>query len=424
MKNKIISSILLVWIGLTGCTRTEIIERKVPPAVDTKTLILYGNIGQQYFKANVEAAGKAIASGTLGEGYRVLVCDEILGEGNAISKNVIYELVADESSKKGFTRDTLIVHQGADVRQTLDPADMRFLLGEMRALTPESVSFGLALGTHGRGWLPKNYDDRTMIKMRSGKSAAGPFAVLWEHSEEPKTRYLGHTISGHDYRIDTYDFAAAMGDLHWDFILMDVCLMGNIESLYDMREIADYFIVSPAEVLIEGFPYQRIVSTLFADGADWDDPALFETVAHEYIEYYDESSLPCATVSVIDASQLEGLAEAVRDVRLGGFNPIDDELLGTIQSFEGMSVHVFYDFDEYMSLWAQDPASYDRFKEQLAQTVIYKESTDFFYSDLGSKGKYPIDHYSGMTAFVDAPDTDYFTYFYKQTAWYKAVWRD
>jgi hypothetical protein len=410
---------------LAGCTKQERVEVEIPRVDPSpKTLIFYGNIGLTYFNANVEAAGKAVAAGALADGHRVLVCDEILGSGSIIEKNVIYELVRDNSLKEGFRRDTLAVHEGADVRQTLDPTDMRFLLSEMRAMTPEAQSFGLALGSHGRGWIPKEYAG-PMLRSRT----PDPFAAMWEHPENPKTRYLGHTVkkSGvvtHDYRVDIAEFAAAMEGMHWNFMLMDVCLMSNIESLYEMRDIADYFIVSPTEVLIEGFPYRNIVTALFAEGVSWDSSDVYAAVAHEYVESYRNSSSPYATISVVDAAQLSGLAQTVRDIRKTGYNAITNEELDFIQPYEGMSVHTFYDMDEYMRRWAESPVYYNYFLTQLRQTVVYKECTDFFYTDLGLRGEHPIVHYSGLSAFIDAPATSSLTPYYEQTAWYKAVWLD
>jgi hypothetical protein len=434
MKIKFILYTLLVLFGLSCCHEPETFGPEIP-RVDPrpKTLIFYGNIGQAYFNANVQAAGRAIAAGALAQGHRILVCDEILGSGSAIARNVIYELVRDKEVEEGFVRDTLAVHEGADVRRTLDPADMRFLLSEMRAMTPEAVSFGLVLGAHGRGWVPKEYSGPMLRKSPSTPTvsapAADPFAVLWDHSENPKTRYMGHTVTKggvviQDYRVDIAEFAAAMEGMHWNFMLFDVCLMGNIESLYEMRDIADYFIVSPAEVLIEGFPYTKIVTTLFADGVDWNNSSVYADVAHDYVNYYRNSGQPYATISVVDAAQLTGLAEAVRNIRIGGYNAITDEELDFIQPYESMSVHTFYDLDEYMRHWAQILPSYNDFLNQLRRTVVYKESTDNFYSDLGYSGSEPISHYSGLSAFIDAPATGSLTPYYKQTAWYKAVWLD
>jgi hypothetical protein len=424
MKNSFAVLLTAALLILLGCKKPNPVNPEIERTDPSpKTLIFYGNIGHSYFKANVEAAGKAIAAGALAKGHRVLVCDEILGSGSAIVRNVIYELVRDKSAKSGFTRDTLAVHEGAEVRQTLDPIDMRFLLSEMRAMTPEAESFGLALGAHGRGWIPKDYTI-PMFRMPS----TDPFAVLWQQPKILKTRFMGHAVKSsngtiaHDYRIDIPEFAAALEGMHWNFILMDVCLMGNIESLYDMREVADYFIVSPAEVLIAGFPYSQIVTTLFADGVSWNSPSVYSSVAHDYVEYYRTSGTPYATIAVVDASQLTSLAETVRKIRMSGYNAISDEDLDFIQTYEGMSVHTFYDLDEYMRNWAQNPIDYDSFLAQLRKTVVYKESTDYFYSDLGYSGSKPIVHYSGLSAFVDAPSTTSLVPYYKQTAWYKAIW--
>ena len=44
------------------------------------------------------------------------------------------------------------------------------------------------------------------------------------------------------------DIAAALSEYHFDLLFLDACLMGDIESLYDFRNVADYTIASPIEI--------------------------------------------------------------------------------------------------------------------------------------------------------------------------------
>lgn len=415
MKNRIITLLLLTLFVAVGCSKPEpYIAKPAPVDDDPKTFIFYGNIGNSVFTANVNAAGRAVASGALIEGQRIIVCHEKLGSQSAIVQNVIYELVRDKKVKEGFRRDTLKVYEGENVKLTLNPDDMKELLAEMRELAPAN-HYGISLGCHGVGWVPKTAN---LSALR--RSAADPLSELWEPRENPKTRYLGHYVKNinnvviQDYTVDIADFAAALGTMKWDFVLMDVCLMGSVEALYEMRGVADYMIVSPAEVLIQGFPYQNIVSSLFND---WTN---LESICDIYVGYYRSQNSE-ATISLIKNSELKNLAEIAREIYFDGTNTVDPVSL-KIQSFEGFTNHVFYDFEHYMRYLSKNPVLYRGLLDQLEKTVVYSDHTDYFYTDLGyNKGRKKIDYYSGLTAYIPTTGNSTLYEAYKQTAWYKAV---
>ena len=60
--------------------------------------------------------------------------------------------------------------------------------------------------------------------------------------------------------MEIYELAEGIPDeYHFDFLLFDVCSMGGIECVYELRDKADYIVASPAEVLVAGFPYKNIL---------------------------------------------------------------------------------------------------------------------------------------------------------------------
>ena len=50
----------------------------------------------------------------------------------------------------------------------------------------------------------------------------------------------------------------------FDYILFDACLMSQVEVAYELRDTADYLILSPAEVMSAGFPYFKITKYLLS----------------------------------------------------------------------------------------------------------------------------------------------------------------
>ena len=49
----------------------------------------------------------------------------------------------------------------------------------------------------------------------------------------------------------------ALEGISFSFIYFDSCFMGNIESLYELRNNASAIVASPTEVLTEGMPYDK-----------------------------------------------------------------------------------------------------------------------------------------------------------------------
>ena len=75
------------------------------------------------------------------------------------------------------------------------------------------------------------------------------------------------------------DLAAALTG-HFDFIMFDACFMASVEVLYELRDKADYFIASPAEIISDGFPYEAAAPYFWGGEED------LKQVCREYYNYY------------------------------------------------------------------------------------------------------------------------------------------
>lgn len=87
---------------------------------------------------------------------------------------------------------------------------------------------------------------------------------------------------------------------HFKFIMADCCHFMCLESLYELRDIADYVIGSPAEIPGLGAPYEEIVPALFESNT-------FYTSIVEKYHAYIEGNLP---LSVVKMSEMERVAQA------------------------------------------------------------------------------------------------------------------
>ena len=71
--------------------------------------------------------------------------------------------------------------------------------------------------------------------------------------------------------------------IHFDYILFDACLMSQVEVAYELRNAADYLILSPAEVMSAGFPYFKMTKHLLS--VDNTEQNVIN-VAKDFIDYY------------------------------------------------------------------------------------------------------------------------------------------
>ncbi len=400
---------------LSGCSD----EKPIPPPGPVpaeRVFLMYDNIGS-WFNGDVMEAGEAVAEGALGDDERVVVFHRNYRlEDQTGSRSVIYELVKDTRQDDGYRKEIMKVY-AAGVNAVLSAEVMAAVVGDIRAAIPAD-HYGFAFGSHGMGWVPAS---STVQISRKGDSQAAaskyPFAELWAERENPLTRYFS---SDTRQRLDVSKFTDALDEWEWDFILLDDCFMASVEALYEMRDLSDYIIASPTEIMDTGFPYDRVVETIFTD---WSE-AGFKQMGAEYIDYYENNSrAPYGTIAVVKTSELSPLAETIRrlNLNLNELTSVDG-----IQYYEGMvrPGHVFFDIDDYLSTIRKEivPTEYNAFKTQLEKTVIWNGHTNRFYSDFGLKQSHYITDFSGLAVFIPWSGTASLQDMYRQTDWYKAVY--
>lgn len=385
--------LLIFAVFLASCIMTERPQEPV-----CRVFFMYDNIGSE-FDNDVEEALDAVRAGALDNQERVVVFQR------ASSGCKIIELTATG-------RVTLKVYP-AGVNATLSPAVIANVVSDVRAMYPSATNWGLAFGSHGMGWLSKDGP----FPSRRGGTADG-FEALWgEHGEGDMTRYFQDQSQN---RIDVAEFADAMDDWKWDFLILDDCFMASVEALYRMRKVAEYIIASPTEIMMTGFPYDRVVKTIFTD---WTD---MKGVGEQFIDYYASRTdgYPCGTIAVVRSSMLEPLAKKVKEFGLGERESVD---VSAIQHYEGFASpgHVFHDMKAY--LHAIDPIqSIDLVKDYIPRAIVYAGHTTTFYSafEKNNGGFIAIDdaQFSGLSIFIPRTQVSSLEPSYRLTDWYAAVY--
>lgn len=310
-----------------------------------------------------------------------------------------------------------------------------------------SQSYGLVFTSHASGWLPEG----ALAEPRAaGAAVAERDAAVWG-SDAPATdaaervsdassasadvaergsRSIGRdtspgTMATGATEMELADFAAAIPDGQFDFIVFEACLMAGVEVAYELRDKTRCILASSAELLSPGFIpiYEQGASRLLFDTSLPAERALTE-FASRYFDCMNAQSgaYRSATVSVIRTSGMEFLAALAAEVfDQTASDPADPAIL---QHFDRPGSYGdaparprYFDFGECMSRIAPSDAV-QRLDEALRGTVVWKAATPEFMP--GYNG-FRIDRHSGLTTYIEQAEFPALNAAYRRTAWYGAT---
>ncbi|WP_102408952.1 clostripain-related cysteine peptidase [Parabacteroides bouchesdurhonensis] len=247
-------------------------------------------------------------------------------------------------------------------------------------------SYGLLVFSHGTGWLP-----------------AGMFTT-------PRSVSLRSIMNDNDREMELADFAAAIPDHTFSFIVLEACLMSGVEVAYELRNKADYLVASSAEILSPGFSpvYPELINYLFEEDVN------LKGFIHRYYEYCN--ALPgiyrSATLSLIDLRAMDDLAEVTRTVFQNAGSATGGININTVQSFDRGSHKLFFDFGDYME--RLNPALYPEVESALSRAVLYKAATPSFVN-------VPVTKHSGLTTYMEQDSYPELNKAYRRMAWFRSV---
>lgn len=379
-------------------------QYSIPPATANHTLIFYffGTSLKRYFDTNLKDAENAIRKGILGNNNRVMYLlqeDKYtanIGEICFDSESGTYRKIDIETislSGPRITSETI----GENISKIVDIAP--------------AERYGIIFAGHGQGWVPRSY-------LNGGAGISTLSAGLSPFTPAPGAE-VTRAFGEYNVQMDISEIAEGinLSNTAMDYILFDACFMSNIEAIYDLRNVANYIIASPCEIMGRGFPYERTLPYLFED--EGRSTNYIKAAESYYLFYRDEyvGDSRCGSVAVIDCSTLEPLAEATKEVLRSAVYDYDKSYL---QTYEGQDPHYFYDFGEWVNVAGTDRTALSKFNTAIRNSVVAKFTLPTFYSAYGRAGTYPINElvYSGLT--TSAPN-EVFTPFWEQTEWYKSI---
>ena len=212
-----------------------------------------------------------------------------------------------------------------------------------------SAGYGLVLWGHGSGWLIE----------KEVKNCSRGYGV----------DYGGYVGSQDGRWINIPSLVNILKDMpHLKFIMCDCCNMMCLENLYELRNVTDYIIGSPAEIPDEGAPYDQIVPDLFADGEFYSN----------IIDKYYASVQGCLPLTAVQTSEMGNLAQATRQAmqtvneRMDGY----PDMTGLIHyQYTGKSISfmpehcMFYDAGDFFLKYAPQE-TYQQWKQTLDKAIV------------------------------------------------------
>lgn len=261
------------------------------------------------------------------------------GKGNINGKKVDENLTENQ-----ILKEAQILKEYSSQIST-DKNVMSMVLQDMVSFSPTD-KIGLVIGSHGSSWL--------------------------------NTISTSHRAIGYDgvyaNSISLPDLADALQSIgkKIEFLLLDACFMGTMETCYYLRDVTDYMISSVMEVPAEGFPYNMFMKDLYKGTVDG-----YKNVCQSFINYYknvyDEGKDNAwGTVALIDASEVQTLTSQLKEEIISHKEMLADYDVTTLQDYgRAGGVHIAYDVEQFVKD-LNGGILPNAFGEQLNRTVLYK----------------------------------------------------
>lgn len=263
--------------------------------------------------------------------------------------------------------------------------------------------YGLVLWGHASGWL---MGDSIAYKTEARQRAYGV-----DNGSNTKSDY------GKWLNVPT--LAAVLKQLpHLTFVFADCCNFQCLETAYELRDVADYIIGSPAEVPDVGAPYDTVVPAMF----EQDD--FFTSIVDCYaMQRAGGFNLP---LSVIRTEGIERLAFSTKQVLQTMASTFRDAVPNMDGVIHYYYTYKFYDANDFMLKYAS-PSDYADWKDVFDEVVIYQKMASKWMTNVRWERYYSdftvtADRYGGVSMYVPQM-SDYETYAndIKKMGWYTAA---
>lgn len=390
--SRLIKAIPLTLLSIfifAGCNPEERIPK--PDGNDFDKVLLYMGFGNNDLGGDIRANVATIESNPL----------PLERSNKAI---IVFEHIRNDTGTPALIRLTS-GWDGIVVRDTLKTwpygtlSTSTEMISEVTGFVLENFKtehYGLILSSHGTGWMPKGY---------------------YTNPEVRPSSFGSENYNGKVHELTITELAGSLA-MHFDYILLDACLMGGIETAYELRNSTDCLLASSAEIIDEGMDYSVLTSCLLKDG-DYD----FNGFCRAFVDFYmDRDDDPdtwqfseSAAISVTDCRRLEGLASLCRNLfekYRTAIRSLDDS---KVQKFFRTSKHWFYDLEDILVNAGIDDEEKAALRDALDECVPFKMSTPVLFSNI------EVSSFCGLTMYLPSMGNGYLDGYYSTLAWNDAT---
>ena len=299
-------------------------------------------------------------------------------------------LIKFEAGRDKIIADTLRIYTNEN---SASPELLNQVILDTKKVAP-GESYGMVLFSHATGWLPeKAFINPTRWGAASYETPnIAPRSIFDDRGRE----------------MELADFASAIPDQMFDFMVFDMCFMSSVETAYALRNKTQYLLAAAPEILSPGFTpvYKTSLGLLYKSNAD------LEGFGQAFYDYFNglQGAYQSAAISVVKTSEIEALASLTSEI-----NPqLNQEEIDQVQFYDrNGKPHVFFDYGEYMKA-AATPQQNERLEELLSKTVIFKLNTPKLIN-------INIVKHSGLSVYIPQESLPRLNEAYKKTEWWKAV---
>jgi hypothetical protein len=322
---------------------------------------------------------------------------------NLIPENVNFIIYLDDRANKPAIYE-LSAKKGMQLWKRFDEelcsTDSLTMLTTLKSIEHNFPArhYGITFWSHATGWVPR--------RNAFGKDETPGTSSNVTEMEIPVLR----------------DVLSQMPKL--DYIFFDACFMQCIEVAYELREVTDFMVGSPAEIPGPGAPYDKIMGALCSGNAK----GIVEGYHGNYPGTYGGFYYSGVLLSCIDCSQLEPLAQATRQLLTPFYMDGNEPQTTGFQSYCDKSWQIFtYCFDMRTTmrrlLPQEDYTAWMELFDKAVPLYTLSYTNRWFAAYCTNPFVTDPDCYGGVSMFVPMGKYNVcgWNEDFKKTSWYKAV---
>lgn len=395
------------------------------PDPETHTLIMY-MIGTNekisyHLKGNVNDVCSYVNK-TFPEGSKIFIYYHGYDERVGNPECALYEVIPPTESG---VAPTLHVHEEYDfTRESTSGEAIKSIIDKVKGLA-KTDTYGMAFLGHSTGWFPAD----VLPEEQRSPGADPVMRHDFSRPEDSMTRAFGPTPR--DAWGNVSDIVSGVSGANLEYLMFDMCFMSSAEVLYDLRSSAKYILATPAEILINGFPYRNVILSLFSKRTNYSFSERLSDISKAIKEYYESGGTEhededywAASVTVVETAKIDAMAQSVKEIFAAGGKTFDETKINDInyiQYLELIPDHAFFDLKDYLEKICSDQALLEKFDAALAEMIVSEHHTSYTYSGYGEKGRVQLNRFCGVSTYIPRDKYPVSKAAYNNTAWAKFV---